>query len=246
MERIAIISDIHGNVPALEAVLKDIRQRDIGRIFCLGDLVGKGPHPDRTVDTIRGSCEAVVQGNWDEFITEQTEKPELRWHRNRLGEERLSYLKGLPFSLEFWCSGKFIRLFHASPESVYKRVQPWHPLELRLSMFDNTEQTGTPAHGARPHVVGYGDVHNAYVQHFPGKMLFNAGSVGNPLDITQASYAIIEGDYGSQEAGPFGLTLARVPYDIEAAIRMAAAEKMPYLNEYAKELRTGRYRGLPD
>lgn len=244
MERIAVISDIHGNVPALDAVLDDIRERGIGRIFCLGDLIGKGPHSDRTVDMIREHCEVVIQGNWDEFITRETEKPDLLWHRERLGQQRLTYLKELPFSVEFWCSGKFVRLFHASSESVHKRIQPWDPMPARLSMFENTELTGAPAHEGQPDVVGYGDVHNAYVQHFPGKMLFNTGSVGNPLEITQAAYAVIEGNYGSCEPGSFGLTLIRVPYDVEKAVQMAEAEGMPYLNEYVQELRTGRYRGL--
>lgn len=245
MERIAVISDIHGNIPALEAVLDDIRERGIGRIVCLGDLIGKGPHSERAVDLVRESCEIVVQGNWDEFITRPTDKPDLQWHRNRLGEDRLAYLKGLPFCAEFWCSGRFVRLFHASPESVHRRVQPWDTVQTRLTMFDNTESTGVPEHGGQPDVIGYGDVHNAYLQHFPGRMLFNAGSVGNPLEITQASYAVIEGRCGSREKGAFSVSLVRVPYDIEEAVRMAAKEEgMPFMKEYVQELRTGRYRGL--
>ena len=65
MEKIAIISDIHGNLPALEAVLLDIERRGIKRIICLGDLVGKGPDSAAVVDRIKEVCESVVQGNWD-------------------------------------------------------------------------------------------------------------------------------------------------------------------------------------
>jgi len=69
------------------------------------------------------------------------------------------------------------------------------------------------------------------------------GSVGNPLDLTQASYAILEGRYDSQRADTFAVHVIRVPYDIELAIQQAAAEHMPELELYAYELRTAQYRG---
>jgi len=78
---------------------------------------------------------------------------------------------------------------------------------------------------------------------FHQQMLFNVGSVGNPLDMTQASYAIIEGTYNSQRADTFAVHLIRVPYDIERAIQQAAEECMPELEPYANELRTAQYRG---
>ncbi|MCI3920395.1 metallophosphatase family protein [Paenibacillus sp. TRM 82003] len=238
MDRIAIISDIHGNMPALDAVLEDMKQRNIERIFCLGDLVGKGPHSDRAVDAIRMRCQAVVRGNWDEFIGEPTDQETLLWHQAKLGEERIRYLAALPFSHEFDMSGRRIRLFHASEESVHVRVQPWDSLERRLQMF--------APHGdeeSAPDVVAYGDVHNAYVQHLKGRTLINVGSVGNPLDIPQAAYVILEGTYGSRETAAFSIQIVRVPYDIELAVRQAEDEGMPALEAYAKELRTAVYRG---
>ncbi|KPV51112.1 serine/threonine protein phosphatase [Kouleothrix aurantiaca] len=240
MDRIAIISDIHGNLPALRATLGDIAARGITRIFCLGDLVGKGPHSDQAVDICRAACEATVRGNWDDFILNETDKPTLQWHRQRLGPARLDYLGTLPNVLEFAMSGKRIRLFHASQESVYHRVQMDDSRDIHMAMFTNTPFTGD---GPAPDVVGYGDIHSAYAKSFRNRTLFNAGSVGNPLDITQASYAILEGTYGSSAASPFGLQLIRVPYDIERAISDAAALGMPELAAYANELRTARYRG---
>lgn len=248
MDRIAVISDIHGNQPALEAVLQDIRRRGIRIICCLGDLVGKGPSPDTAVDLVRGSCQVVVQGNWDDLVNRQS-NPLLDWHRERLGPDRLRYLDRLPYSHDFYMSGRKIRLFHASAKGLYHRVQPGHPLEERLAMFENTElvnrDDSSAGHGS-PEVIGYGDVHNAFIQHIGGRMLFNAGSVGNPLDMNQAAYAILEGHYGSLQASPFGVQLVRVPYDIELSIRQAEEADMPELAPYARELRTARYRGLPD
>jgi diadenosine tetraphosphatase ApaH/serine/threonine PP2A family protein phosphatase len=74
-------------------------------------------------------------------------------------------------------------------------------------------------------------------------MLFNVGSVGNPLDMTQASYAILEGRYDGQRADTFAVHVIRVPYDIELAIHQATEEHMPELEFYANELRTAQYRG---
>jgi protein phosphatase len=107
-------------------------------------------------------------------------------------------------------------------------------------MFTNTAFTG---HTFEPDVVGYGDIHRAFVMYFHQQMLFNTGSVGNPLDMTQASYAILEGRYASQQADTFAVHLIRVPYDIERAIQHAEEEHMPELDAYAEELRTAQYRG---
>lgn len=240
MERIAIISDIHGNIPALEAVLADIGRRNITRIFCLGDIVGKGPGSDMAVDLVKRHCEEVVMGNWDEFIGRPSEIPVVQWHRQVLGQERLNYLNSLPFSIEFRMSGKFIRLFHASPRSLNERIQPWDDYEKRLSLFETSEWCREPL---QADIAGYGDIHNAFLQHLDGKTLLNVGSVGNPLDLTQASYLIMEGDYGACTAAPLNLQFARVPYDIELAVQQAQESGMPDLEPYIRELRTAEYRG---
>ena len=95
-----------------------------------------------------------------------------------------------------------------------------------------------------PDVVCYGDVHNAFHQNIKGKTLCNVGSVGNPLDLTQASYAILEGEYNQPEKGVFSIQLVRVPYDIELSIQIAREAEMPELEEYIQELTTAKYRGL--
>ncbi len=84
MDKIAVISDIHGNIQALESVLNDIKLRGIERIICLGDLVGKGPHSSEAIEIIRKECEVVVMGNWDDFITKPTEFEALKWHQKTI------------------------------------------------------------------------------------------------------------------------------------------------------------------
>lgn len=238
MDKIAIISDIHGNLPALEGVLADIQARGIERVFCLGDIAGKGPSSAEALDLIRKHCEAVVKGNWDFFLTEQENPEILLWHQNALGVERLQYLRELPIYLEFYMSGKWIRLCHASPNDLFHRVYANSDKVKRLRLFEATETHPHPSD-----VVGYGDIHGAFIDHFDGLTLFNVGSVGNPLELTQASYGIIEGDFGAAEPSAFAITLVRVPYDIEMAIAHANATDMPEKDDYIKELRTAVYRG---
>ncbi len=85
-----------------------------------------------------------------------------------------------------------------------------------------------------------------HAENFDGKTIFNAGSVGNPLEITQASYAILEGEYENREIAPFTISLVRVPYDIEKAVGQALSSDMPDKEIYIKELRTAIYRGRQD
>jgi predicted phosphodiesterase len=244
MGRIAGISDLHGNTPALEAVFEDIDRRGICRIMCLGDLAGKGPDSPRAVDMVRGRCESAVTGNWDFSIANPrpTEPAWLRfdWYRAQLGEDRLAYMRSLPVYLEFYMSGRFVRLCHASPHDLWHRTFLATDTEERLRLFAPIGTTGKTAD-----VIGYGDIHWAYVDSFEGKMMFNTGSVGNPLEITQASYAIMEGDYGSEALSPFSVAIVRVPYDIEKAVAEALASDMPFIEEYVNELRTAEYRGKP-
>lgn len=243
MTQIALISDIHGNIPALEAVLKDIKQRGIETIYCLGDLIGKGPHGDIAVDMVRTHCQQVIKGNWDDFIGKETDDPVLQWHQHRLGSVRLQYLAELPYILEFMMSGKWIRLFHASPRSVYERIQPWDDQEKLETLFHSSPLCGDPRIAD---VAGYADIHNAYHQHLDGRTLFNTGSVGNPLEMPEASYVILDGIYDSEAPAPFNIQFIRVPYPIEQAVQDALESGMPSPEEYILEVRTGRYQVRKD
>ncbi len=243
MEKLAIISDIHGNLTALEAALNDIRTRDVQTIYCLGDLVGKGPEGAAVTDRCREVCAGIVKGNWDDYLARphNSFSDASVWHREQLGAERLDYLAALPHTIDFLLSGRCVRLFHASAEGVYTRVHQNVPRTVQQGMFENTSFTGFEH--APPTVVGYGDIHDAYLTVFEGKTLFNAGSVGNPLDETTASYALLGGVPGSTEPGPFAVQIVRVPYDVEEAVEVATRMAMPDLEAYASELRTARYRG---
>ncbi|MFT4416141.1 metallophosphoesterase family protein [Fredinandcohnia humi] len=244
---IALISDIHGNMTALEAVLDHIKSRDIKTIICLGDLIGKGPNSSAAVDRIREVCEVVILGNWDDFIQKEHPDSAITWHRRQLGSERLAYLGTLPFHYDFYMSGKYIRLYHASAKSVHHRVVPMiHSDEEKRAMFEQTEWISPLEVGKTPDVIGFGDIHAALIEPIGSQYtLLNVGSVGNPLDMTQATYAILHGAYQSKDTAPFSIEIVRVPYDIEREIQIAQEMEMPYLDAYAKELREAVYRGAP-
>lgn len=165
----------------------------------------------------------------------------MRWHQERLGPERLAYLRTLPNTIDLVLSGQHVRLLHASPQDVWTRVFQEDSDEKLQAMFVNTDFTG---YENTPDIVAYGDIHEAFVRTFGRKTLLNPGSVGNPLDQPLASYAILEGS--GETAAPVAITLVRLPYDIERAIRDAEQEGMPDLELYAVELRTAQYqrRGL--
>ncbi|WDF33268.1 metallophosphoesterase family protein [Arthrobacter agilis] len=239
-----MISDLHGNVTAFEAVLEDLRRRGIRTVYNLGDVAGKGPRGSECVRLSRLHCAVTVRGNWDDFLPTST--PEWRddagwWWHNELTEEDRQWLQMLPLVHDITLSGRRIRMVHASARSVYHRVHRRHSEDDFEGMFQATGLTGP---GPTPDVVCYGDIHDAYVSTVRSRTLVNVGSVGNPLDEPQACYVILDGEPDGDRTEPFGIQFVRVAYDVEAEIAVAAARGMPALEAYAIELRTAIYRGL--
>lgn len=131
MEKIAIISDIHSNIVALEAVLEDIEKRNIKRIFCLGDLVLKGSSPCEVVDIIKKKCEIVVKGNGDDGAINPKGSKHKEWYHSILGKDRLEYLNNLPMYKDIYISGSHIRMFHATKEDFNYRIFDIDPIEKK-------------------------------------------------------------------------------------------------------------------
>ncbi len=254
LNQIAIISDIHGNLPALEAVLEDIRLRNITRIICLGDLVGKGPQPVEVIDCIKSNCHVVIQGNWDLGICRPQKELAGLWQQSQIGTKRLRYLKSLPFSYDFSISGLAIRCFHASAKSVFNRVLQNAPLsELQAMFWPVQHNISHETSNTIPDIVGYGDIHIPYFTPLDnpwqpmeantehrGRIVFNAGSVGLPYDgIPQSSYVIIEGYDGKITPASYSIQFIRVPYDLDQAVYLAKKIQMPEHSRYSREITTG-------
>lgn len=244
LDRLALISDVHGNLTALQAVLDDIDARGITRIFNLGDYVGKGPRGREVIELCQDRCEVNILGNWDDSLPDPGrtfDSVALKWWLAQLGPGQGKWLRDLPFCHDFGMSGRRIRLFHASEQSVHRRVRFDHDEAEFLGLFTNSDATGS---GPVPTVVGYADTHDPYYEvDRQRRTLFNTGSVGNCMNDPTQVYVILEGVLDSPDEAPFSIQFVRVPYDVEAELAVAGEMGMPELQEYAVELRHGIYRG---
>ena len=250
MEKIAIISDVHGNITALEAVLDDIKKRNINKIFCLGDSIIKCVNPDLVVDKLKEVCEVILLGNSDYAICRPEAKHKNFWTRNKIGEERANFIANLPVSHEFYMSGHLIRLFHASPfdlDTIFNPMftnkgtpYPGNEINNPLDLFKNTEFIGKTENDPEPDIVGYGHIHTPCIYRVKNKTLFNPGSVGVPVEMlnsdindesnkfsTLASYIIIEGDYNSTLLSSISFNLVRVPYNVDKEIEYLKNSTIP-------------------
>ena len=215
--KIAIISDIHGNLEALKATLKDIQKRNIDKIYCLGDTLAKGVHPKECIKLIKENCEIVLQGNTDEYFSKEhnlEEKPEIeqkriKWNQSLISKEDREYLQSLLFSYEFYMSGRLVRIFHATPWANNKPILNQDMPYTKYEMFLPTEKTISDNIAD---VIIYGHIHHQYMDKIYNRTLINSGSVGNSFDTirnknkdgnvletTCSNYFIIEGDYGKKE-----------------------------------------------
>ncbi|MDR0915745.1 MAG: metallophosphoesterase family protein [Oscillospiraceae bacterium] len=240
--KIAVIADIHGNIPAFEAVLRDIEARGADRVICLGDMVGKGPNSRAAIDLCRRHCDEIVIGNWEHVLFHYyvrlcqgdahdiTER--MCWFIDEIGDERMEFAAALPHSTEFTLGGKLVRLFHAHPQN-FNRYFPDSPLEQRAELFGYSEKSREKRESD---IAVYADIHRPYDQTLSGRRLINVGSVGNPLDVPRASYAVIEDDGGDAD-----VQFVRVDYDIDRAVELARRHDTPDLDGYIAELRNAEY-----
>lgn len=238
MARIAVVSDMHGNLTAFEAVLADARSRGADAIWCGGDLVGKGPRGRAVVELAREACDVAVRGNWDEVIADPAAAPwqTSEWYRDELGDEAIAWLAALPFHHDAVLGAALVRLFHASAASVHHRVR-WGADDAAFdAMFAAGEGTG-PVPDAD--VVVYGDLHDQFFDIRRGRRLVNCGSAGNALDgDTSAAYVLLE---ASDDSAP-SIAFQRVAYDVEAEIAVARELGSPMLEHWIAELTDGRHR----
>ena len=183
--KIAVISDVHGNLEALNATIEDIKKRNVEKIFCLGDTIAKGYHTHECIEIIKRECEVVLKGNCDRHFTGnidntnvKTEKDIKRWDEinKSLTDAERKYLNELPFSYEFYLSGSLIRLFHATPERDNVPIINQDSIEDKYKMFLPSEKTMSKEVAD---IVIYGHIHHQYMDKLYNKTLVNAGSVGN-------------------------------------------------------------------
>jgi len=230
--RIALIADLHGNRPATEALERDLARQSPDLIYCLGDIVGKGPSSDYTFDWAFANCDLILGGNWDYGVGHKR-FPRDDYYWEQLGEERLEKLCALPLEHEITLSGRRIRLFHG------------RPVMTELILNHHADSAITPffadGSGGSYDVVAYADVHRQGMRTMTPGIFLNCGSVGNGLGIPKCCYALLEGDDPLDPAA-FEIRLRQLDYDREQAIRDAeAAPLVPRIEAFIREVKTGRY-----
>ena len=226
---IAVVADLHGNMPATLALESDLKRRGIDAVYCLGDIVGKGPSSAETFDWAFRHCQVIVQGNWDYGIGEKL-FPNDQFYYDQLGPDRMQKLRSLPREFSFSLSGRRIRLIHGRPV-MQTLLTPSASSESLIPFFEPDFQ-----------VVGYADVHRQGMRMVDTKgILFNTGAVGNPLGVTMVQYSILRGDDENSNA-PLDISFVTLPYDREAAIRdTETAAALPNGALFSSELRNGIY-----
>ena len=243
--RLALVSDIHGNVLALEAALAAIEKHAPDRIVILGDLVLNGPRPVESVDMVMGLEAAgalVIAGNTDIAVADGDyaaafpwldevpagHRAAAEWARDRLREDQLEYLRRLPAERRVAVGDELILACHASPGSQTSGL----PADLDAAV---TVQRVTRT-DAR--VICCGHTHVADVRELGRKLLVNPGSCGYAFDGTpDACWALLS---VAEDADPEA-ELLRVEYDAHPAAEEVSARGLPGDVYRAATIRTGRF-----
>jgi len=211
---IAFISDVHGNLPALEAVLADVEKRGAEMVFCAGDLTGYGPLPDGVCKLLQKRRIPAVAGNYDRKVTAVSQKglaaardmkekkrKILLWTVENLSPQAHHYLSRLPEKLEEkLSSGQELLIVHGSPVSLDDAVYPSITgAGLAAKMGDR-----------RPDILVCGHTHIPFVKRVNGILVINCGSAGHPVDgDPRPSYALVRLERGSVLRG----RIIRFAYD---------------------------------
>ena len=221
--RLAILSDLHANEQALDAVAAELAERQPDAVVCLGDVVGYGPDPVPVLDRIRDLAAVVVKGNHDEAVATGEGLGALppdgqvaaQRHRDEIGDERRRWLDGLPLVAEF----EGVTLAHAAPRdpSDWPRLESYRAVQDQFGAFDT--DLCFVGHSHRPAVVS-SKIGVTRVR--PGaRFLINVGSVGQPRDRDpRAAFGILDTD-------PLSYELVRVHYDVAETVRRVQAAGLP-------------------
>ncbi len=244
---IVLLSDIHGNLPALQAVLAHVDQRgDADAIYHLGDLVGYAPWPNEVVDTLTEGGVMGVAGNYDSTtandhkncgcryedpVQDGLSHQSYEWTRSEVSQQTKRYLRALPFRLDIrpfggHAVGPRIILVHGNPV-----LNTFYWTEDRDDSFcmKMAERVGARAGD----LIAFGHTHMPWTRQVNGVRFVNAGSVGRPKDgDPRAGYVRLTVDEADMS-----VEFVRVAYDLEAAMRAIHKSTLP--DAFAVQLESG-------
>jgi putative phosphoesterase len=237
MKRVAVITDIHANLPALEAALARIDELEIEAIYCGGDLVGYGPHPnevcalieERGIPTIYGNYDYAIGRDLDDcgcaYVTphdRELGQRSVAWTLEHTNQRSKDFMRELPFEMRFDLGDHGVHLVHGSPRKVNEYLFEEKPASLyeRLAAAEGE------------HMLVFGHTHRPWIGDFGGVRFVNCGSVGKPKDGDfRGAFAVLEAGLGEPHA-----TIERFDYDAEAVAAEVRAAGLPA--EFADKLVT--------
>ncbi|MFZ5596468.1 MAG: metallophosphoesterase family protein [Bacillota bacterium] len=238
--KMAVISDIHSNLCALEAVLKDIETRDVPNVYCAGDLVGYGPRPNEVIELIKRKNIPTVMGNYDDatgnmrFICGCDYKDEkalrmgegsIAWTKERTSEDNKGWLRELPGEIRLSVNGLKILLVHGSPRALNEYLYENTPEDYLIELLNENNTD----------VLVCGHTHLPNIKRIPNGYVVNAGSVGKPKHGNpNATYVILE----AAGTGILKGEIIQVQYNYEETAREIEEFGLPI--EFAEIIRTGR------
>jgi len=235
MQRVAVITDIHANLPALEAVLARVDELGVDGLYCGGDLVGYGPHPNEVCALLAERAIPTIYGNYDYAIARDLEDCGCAYitpHDRELGQQSVDwtlahtdqagkdYMRGLPFDLRFAVGATSVHLVHGSPRKVNEYLFEDKPPRLyeRLAAAEEAD------------TLVFGHTHKPWVHEYGGVLFVNCGSVGKPKDgDPRGAFAVLDA-----EGSGVRVRIERVEYDAAAVAREVAAAGLP--SEFADKL----------
>jgi len=241
--KIAFFSDIHANLPALEAFFKDVASENVDTIYCLGDLVGYNIWPNEVVQEIRKRGIPTIMGNHDEAllkpIVKETTPSNKGLTRTLITDENRAYLINLPreLKLSFQNNQQPFHLYmtHGSVKAINDYMVVDYPKDEVLSMLQTK--------GADVLLCGHTHkpFHRVIKEGNSFKHVVNIGSVGKPKDgDARICYALLEIDQTSIPSNPEAIkvTFKRATYDVEKAAK--AVEESKFDSSYATALREAK------
>ena len=236
--RIAVFSDVHGNIHALTAVLADIDGQSVDRIYCLGDLVGYGAYPNEVIELIRNRGIPTIMGNYDDGVGFDRDQcgcaytdPEIRrlgdlsfaWTKEHVTPENKAFLRSLLPNIRLDVDGKRVLMVHGSP----RRVNEY--------LYEDRGQSSLEriAMGSQADVLVFGHTHLPYVKEVAGVIFVNVGSAGKPKDgDPRGAYVLL--DIGREVTA----AIHRVQYDVAGATAAVRGSGLP--PHFAELLETAR------
>jgi putative phosphoesterase len=235
MRRVAVITDIHANLPALQAALARIDELEVDGLYCGGDLVGYGPRPDEVCALVAERAIPTIYGNYDHAIARDLEdcgcayvtahdrelgQRSVAWTLAHTGAPSKRFMRALPFDLRFALGERTVHLVHGSPRKVNEYLFEDKPARLyeRLAAAEDAD------------VLVFGHTHKPWIREFAGVLFVNCGSVGKPKDgDPRAAFALLEAEGNRVRAH-----IERVEYDAGAVARELSAAGLPA--EFADKL----------